>query len=165
MYNISMVAGAHEEIRSCANTKTVYASAGLMFILALAGLSGGFSSNGLSTYLSVLFSILLMVLALWILTHPKSYISVDKTDGVFRSRIFGFRSREIPIAAITHIGIRGTFLGAMNVMTITYRKPNGKEVTVRSVSKQSFDKASFQKVMYTLVELNPKLHIPTELKN
>jgi len=106
-----------------------------------------------------------MILAVWILMHPKSLISVDKTDGVFRSRIFGVRSREIPISAITRIGTRGTFLGAMTVMTITYRKPTGKEVTVRSVSKQSYDKASFHKVMDAIAELNPKLHIPTELKN
>ena len=96
--------------------------------------------------------------------HPKSYISVEKPVGVFRSFAFGFRSREIPISAITHIGIRGTFLGVMAVMTITYRKPNGKEVTVRSVSKQSYDKASFHKVMDAITELNPKLTIPAELR-
>jgi hypothetical protein len=165
MYNISMAQTTHDEIRCCANPKAVYASAGPMFILAFAGLSGSFSGNGLSTDLSVLFSTLLMILAVWILMHPKSFISVDKTDGVFRSRIFGVRSREIPISAITRIGTRGTFLGAMTVMTITYRKPTGKEVTVRSVSKQSYDKASFHKVMDAIAELNPKLHIPTELKN
>jgi hypothetical protein len=53
----------------------------------------------------------------------------------------------------------------MTVMTITYRKLAGKEVTVRSVSKQSYDKASFHKVMDAIAELNPKLHIPAELKN
>ena len=78
---------------------------------------------------------------------------------------FGFKSREIPVSAITHIGTRGTFLGAMSVMTITYRKPDGKEVTVRSVSKQSYDKVSFHKVMDAIAELNPKLQIPAELKN
>ena len=57
------------------------------------------------------------------------------------------------------------FLGAMTVMTITYRKLAGKEVTVRSVSKQSYDKASFHKVMDAIAELNPKLYIPPELKS
>jgi hypothetical protein len=45
MYNISMAEGAHEEIRSYANPKAVYASVGLMFILALVGLSGIFSED------------------------------------------------------------------------------------------------------------------------
>jgi len=155
----------HEEVRSYANPKAVYASAGLMFILALAGLSEIFGGDKLSTAVSVPFSILFLILAIWILTHPKSYISVDKTDGVFRSSAFGFRSRVIPISAITHIGTRSTYLGAMTVMTITYRKPSGREVTVRSVSKQSYDKASFHKVMDAIAELHPKLHIPAELKN
>jgi hypothetical protein len=53
----------------------------------------------------------------------------------------------------------------MTVMTITYRKPSGTEVTVRSVSKQSYDNASFHKVMDAIAELNSKLHIPPELKN
>lgn len=97
--------------------------------------------------------------------HPQAYIAVDKSRGVFVWYAFGFKSREIPVSAITHIGTRGTFLGAMTVMTITYRKPTGKEVTVRSVSKQSYDKASFHKVMDAIAELNPKLHIPAELKN
>ena len=162
IYNVFMKI---DEIKCYANPKAVYASGGLMFILALAGLSGIFSPDKLSAELSALFSILFLGLALWILMHPKSYISVDKTVGVFRSFAFGFRSREIPISAITHIGVRGTFLGAMAVMTITYRNPSGKEVTVRSVSKQSYDKASFHKVMDAISELNPRLRIPTELRS
>jgi len=55
-YNITMAEITHEEVRSYANPNTVYASAGLLFILAFAGLSGSFSGNGLSTDLSVLFS-------------------------------------------------------------------------------------------------------------
>jgi hypothetical protein len=162
-YNDIMKKGDHDEITCYANPKTVCASAGLLFILAIAGLSEGFG-GGVFADLSVAFSILLAAVAAWITLHPKSYISVDKTDGVFRSRVFGFASREIPISAITHIGTRGTFLGAMSIMTITYRKSDGKTVTVRSISKQSYDKASFRNVMNAITELNPKLTIPTELE-
>jgi len=163
IYNGTMK-GKHDEVTCYANLKTVYASAGLLFILAIAGLSGSFG-GGIFADLSLAFSILLVAVAAWIILHPKSYVSVDKTDGVFRSRVFGFASHEIPISAITHIGTRGTFLGAMSVMTITYRKFDGKTVTVRSVSKQSYDKASFRNVMDAITELNPKLTIPAELRS
>jgi hypothetical protein len=142
----------------------VYASVGLLLILAVAGLSGGFG-GGISTDLSVAFSVLLMVVAVWIILHPKSYISVDKTDSIFRSYVFGFVSHEIPISSITDIGTTGSFLGALKIITITYRKSNGTEKTVRVGSKQTYNKVSLLKVLHYLVEINPKLHIPSELEN
>ena len=159
-----MVQTTHDEIRCYANPKAVYASVGLVFILALAGLSGIFSGDKLSTELSVPFSILFVILALWILTHPKSYISVDKTNNTFRSSTFCFRVWDIPISTITRIGTRGTFAGALTIMTITYRKSNGNEKTVNCGSKQTFDKVSLQKVLDALVKINLKLHIPPELR-
>ena len=56
--------------------------------------------------------ILSFLLAMWVLCILRLTLRLIKLDGVFLGYAFGFRSHEIPIAAITHIGIRGTFLGA-----------------------------------------------------
>ena len=135
-----------------------------MLLMLLSSLSLWFDSVRYSPEATIFFSLVFALLALWVFMHPQAYIAVDKARGVFLGYEFGFKSREIPIAAITQIGIRGTFLGAMNVMTITYRKPDGKIVTIRSVSKQSYDKASFRNVMNAMTELNPRLTIPAELR-
>ena len=155
----------HDEIKCYASSKAVYVFAGMMFLLALAGLSAGFGDGPFYAQLPALFSGILVLVGLWILIHPKSYISIDKTDGMLRSSVFGFKTWEIPISSITRIETAGSFLGAIKIITISHRKPNGVERTVRAGSKQTYDKASLHKVLRGLVEVNPTLHMPSDLEN
>jgi hypothetical protein len=115
----------HDEIGCYASLKAVYASAGLMLLLALSSLSLAFNGDKLAIELSIFFFAIFIIFALWLLTHTKSYISVDKTSNTFLTSTFGFRVWDIPISTITRIGTRGTFAGALTIMTITYRKSNG----------------------------------------
>jgi hypothetical protein len=147
----------HNEIRAYTKPKAAYAFVGLLLFLAASGLSVGPSP------FPIALSTILVVVALWILNHPRSYISIDRDNNVMKSFVFGIKNWEVPISTITNIGTNGTFLGAIKIMIISYRKFNGEEKTVRAGSIQAIDKASLHKVLQALGEMKPSLHIPTEL--
>jgi hypothetical protein len=54
-------------------------------------------------------------------------------------------------------------VGGLTVMTVTYVLPNGKKKMVNAGGKESLD-SNFQKILDAIVEINPSLRIPPELR-
>jgi hypothetical protein len=101
----------------------------------------------------------------WYIQRKVEYIAIDLEQKTLNSISFlGLPRRKIPVASMTHIGTRGMFAGGLTVMTITYTLPDGKKGTVNAGGKESLD-SNFEKILDTLVEMNPNLHIPPELRN
>ena len=50
------------------------------------------------------------------------------------------------------------------VMKITFQTIDGKKRTVGVGAKQTLDKVQFQKILDALVNINPSLQIPPELR-
>ena len=147
-----------DKVTAYTKPKTGYAAAILMVVLAASGLSLGLST------LPIICSAILIILALWMFAHPKSYISVDKKNAVISSSVFGFKTWEFPVSSITKISTVGSFVGTIKIMNISYRQPSGKERTVRAGSKQTFEKDAFEEVLKELSVLNPSVQIPSDLK-
>ena len=49
-------------------------------------------------------------------------------------------------------------------MEITYRTVEGRLTKVGVGAKETLDKLDFQKILDSIIEINPNLHIPPELR-
>lgn len=98
----------------------------------------------------------------WLGIRRGTFIAIDSTQRTLRGSGFFLRGRAIPIEAITRINARGIFLGAWTTMTVTYRKPGGNPKTVEVGIKEGFQ--NFDRILDVLVDINPKLRIPSELR-
>jgi hypothetical protein len=100
----------------------------------------------------------------WYIQRKVEYIAVDLEKKTLDSISFlGLPRKRIPIASMIHIGTRNMFVGGLTVMTVTYVLPNGKKKTVNAGGKESLD-SNLQKILDALVEINPSLRIPHELR-
>ncbi len=54
--------------------------------------------------------------------------------------------------------------GSWTVMEITYRTVEGRLTKVGVGAKETLDKLDFQKILDSIIEINPNLHIPPELR-
>lgn len=103
------------------------------------------------------------VFILWRLLRRAIYIAVDLEKKTLNGALFFGFQNKIPIASIIHLGARGMMLGGLTVMTVTYVLPNGRKKIVNAGGKESLD-ANFSKILDALVEINPNLQIPSELR-
>jgi hypothetical protein len=157
---------ANNEIRSYLNPSNgniTFGAFGVGFLfLQLIAISNGRFLKKLPVFLLIYPAIALV----WYAQRKSTYIAVDLDKQTLNgSAVFFLPVRKIPIASITHIGTRGMYLGGLTVMAITYISPNGKKKTVGVGAKQTLDEVQFQKILDALVELNPKLHVPSELRS
>jgi RsiW-degrading membrane proteinase PrsW (M82 family) len=157
---------ANKEVRAymkSSNANIAFGGMGICFVvLQLIAISSGTFTKTLPIFLAI-YVILGVV---WYVQRKGVYIAVDMDKETLNgARFFGLPPKEIPIASIIRIGTRGMFVGGLTVMTVTYLLPSGKEKTVNAGGKQSFYAVQFQKILDALVEINPKIHIPSELRS
>jgi hypothetical protein len=154
----------NDEVRSylkSSNADIAFGGIGIcLLILQLISIASGTFIKSL-----LMFLIIYLVLGLiWYSQRNGEYIAIDLDKETLNgARFFGLPSKKIPIASITHIGTRSMFAGGLTVMTVTYVLPNGQERTVNVGGKQSLD-SRFQNILDALVEINPKLTIPSQLR-
>jgi len=130
------------------------------FLLQLIATSNGRFFKALPIYLVAN----VVAIFIWYMQRKYAYIAVDLEKNTLNAAsFFGLPSKKIPISTINHIGTKGMYAGGMTVMTITYILPDGKMKKVLCGGKESLD-ANFQKILDALVEINPKLHVPAELR-
>lgn len=114
--------------------------------------------------LPVFVCIYLVIAIVWYAQRHYFYIALNiENQTLYGTKFFGF-GRQIPIASIIRLGSRGMFLGAQKTLTITFLKNKGKSSTVLFGSPSSLDSVQFHKILDKLVELNPRLEIPCELR-
>jgi hypothetical protein len=123
------------------------------------------TSNGRFFKTLPIFLLVYPTIALaWFIQRKIEYIAVDLEKKTLNSISFlGLPRKTIPVTSMVHIGTRGMFVGGLTVMSVTYIAPNGKKKTVNAGGKESFD-SNFQKLLDPLIEINPSLRIPPELR-
>jgi hypothetical protein len=130
-------------------------------LLQLIAISNGRFNKTLPIFLFIYAA----TIFIWYMQRKYAYIAIDLNKKTLNgASFFGFPPNKIPINSIIHVGTRSMFVGGLTVMTVTYILPNGKKKTVNAGGKESLD-SNFQKILDALVEINPKLYVPTELSS
>jgi hypothetical protein len=151
------------EIRSYAYSSVMNVAIGIFSLYPVILLIVSVGNGSVSVVWPTIAAIAAAIVVLWIVSRRGAYISINTTDKTLSSAVFGLKTRSIAISSITHIGTRGAF-GGWTVMQITYRQSNGKERTGGYGAKQTLERKSFQEILDALVNINPNLHIPSELR-
>ena len=130
------------------------------FLIQLIAASNGRFVKTFTVFLLIYLSIAII----WHAQRRGTFIAVNLDKKTLDAVAAFFLPRKrIPIGSIIHIGTRGMFVGGLTVMTATYVLPNGKKKMVNAGGKESLD-SNFQKILDALVEINPSLRIPPELR-
>jgi len=152
-----------KEIRSYVSSSVANGIVGIMAvypsIMILVVLSMG---NVFALWLPTL--IFLALILLWVALRKGTYIAIDLEEDTLDGSAVFFPPRKIPVSSIVDVGVGSMFL-SWTVMKITFQPPHGEKRTVGVGVKQTLDKVQFRGVLDALVRINPKLKIPTELRN
>jgi hypothetical protein len=152
------------EIRCYGNPKVVNGFFGIMAAYPLTMLLISLANARFVRVLPIIVLISLAISVWWVASRKGFFILVNPKSRTLQAVNFFIRTREIPIASITYIGTRGMFMGAATGIEVTYRKSDGMEKTVGYGTKNFLNPPDLQRVLETLVTINPSLELSAELR-
>lgn len=151
------------EIRSYVSSNVANGLVGIMALYPLVMILVALSRGNLFNVLWLPAFVFFVLVLLWLALRKGTYIAIDPQKDTLIGSAFFFPPRKILISSITHVGVGRMFL-SWTVMKITFQTIDGKKRTVGVGAKQTLDKVQFQKILDALVNINPSLQIPPELR-
>jgi hypothetical protein len=100
----------------------------------------------------------------WYTARWGTYILVNKNKKILQASNYFFRTKPILVESIVSIDTRSAFAGAATEIEISYVKPDGKKTVLGYGARNFLNSDDLRKILETLVDINPKLHIPLELR-
>jgi hypothetical protein len=156
--------GNNDEMRCYQNPGAILRVIEIMGLYPLLLLGASIYHGTLTKTFWLPITIFVFLFLFWYASRWGNFIVVRRDKQVLEASNYFFRTKSILIKSIVSIGTRSAFAGSAIEMEITYLKPGGKKKVLGFGTKNLLNRADLQKILSALVEINPKLHIPAELR-